>query len=82
VYRIIKIIGYQVEGVTNGFGCGRGKDGNDIDTKLYENVRKNISSLHFFQHGISLCIFGCPETHSVDQTGLKLRHLPPLLLEF
>jgi hypothetical protein len=25
---------------------------------------------------VSLCIPGCPGTHSVDQAGLKLRNLP------
>lgn len=25
---------------------------------------------------VSLCSLGCPETHSVDQAGLKLRDLP------
>jgi hypothetical protein len=28
-----------------------------------------------FQDRISLCSLGCPRTHSVDQTGLKLRDL-------
>jgi hypothetical protein len=27
----------------------------------------------FFQDRVSLCSPGCPETHSVDQVGLKLR---------
>jgi hypothetical protein len=29
-----------------------------------------------FQDRVSLCSPGCPETHSVDQAGLKLRNLP------
>jgi hypothetical protein len=29
----------------------------------------------FFQDRFSLCSPGCPETHSVDQTGLELRNL-------
>jgi hypothetical protein len=29
-----------------------------------------------FQDRVSLCSPGCPGTHSVDQTGLKLRNLP------
>jgi hypothetical protein len=30
----------------------------------------------FFQDRISLCSPGCPGTHSVDHTGLKLRNPP------
>ena len=30
----------------------------------------------FFQDRVSLCSPGCPETHSVDQVGLKLRNPP------
>jgi hypothetical protein len=30
----------------------------------------------FFQDRVSLCSPGSPRTHSVDQTGLKLRNLP------
>jgi hypothetical protein len=30
----------------------------------------------FFQDRVSLCIPGCPGTHSVDQAGLELRNLP------
>jgi hypothetical protein len=30
----------------------------------------------FFKDRISLCSFGCPGTHPVDQTGLKFRELP------
>jgi hypothetical protein len=29
-----------------------------------------------FQDRVSLCSSGCPETHSVDQSGLELRHPP------
>jgi hypothetical protein len=29
-----------------------------------------------FQDRVSLCIPGCPRTHSVDQAGLELRNLP------
>jgi hypothetical protein len=29
-----------------------------------------------FGDRVSLCILGCPVTHSVDQAGLKLRDLP------
>jgi hypothetical protein len=29
-----------------------------------------------FQDRVSLCSPGCPGTHSVDQTGLKLRNPP------
>jgi hypothetical protein len=29
-----------------------------------------------FRDRVSLCSPGCPGTHSVDQTGLKLRNLP------
>jgi hypothetical protein len=29
-----------------------------------------------FRDWISLCSFGCPGTHSVDQAGLELRNLP------
>jgi hypothetical protein len=29
-----------------------------------------------FQDRVSLCIPGCPGTHSVDQAGLELRNLP------
>jgi hypothetical protein len=29
-----------------------------------------------FRDKVSLCSPGCPETHSVDQAGLKLRNLP------
>jgi hypothetical protein len=32
--------------------------------------------LFFFQDRFSLCSPGCPETHSVDQAGLKLRNPP------
>jgi hypothetical protein len=32
--------------------------------------------LFFFRDRDSLYSFGCPETHSVDQTGLELRNLP------
>ena len=32
--------------------------------------------MNFFQDRVSLFSPGCPETHSVDQTGLKLRNLP------
>jgi hypothetical protein len=32
----------------------------------------------FFQDRVSLCIPGCPGTHSVDQAGLELRNLPAL----
>jgi hypothetical protein len=32
--------------------------------------------LLFFQDRVSLYSPGCPGTHSVDQAGLKLRHLP------
>jgi hypothetical protein len=30
----------------------------------------------FFQDRVSLCIPGCPGTHSVDQAGLELRNPP------
>jgi hypothetical protein len=30
----------------------------------------------FFQDRVSLCIPGCPGTHSVDQAGLQLRNSP------
>jgi hypothetical protein len=30
----------------------------------------------FFWDRVSLCSPGCPGTHSVDQAGLELRHLP------
>lgn len=29
----------------------------------------------FFRQGCSVCSLGCPKTHSVDQTGLKLKDL-------
>jgi hypothetical protein len=29
-----------------------------------------------FRYRVSLCIPGCPGTHSVDQAGLELRNLP------
>jgi hypothetical protein len=32
--------------------------------------------LKVFQDRVSLCIPGCPGTHSVDQAGLKLRNPP------
>jgi hypothetical protein len=30
----------------------------------------------FFLDRVSLCSFGCPGTHFVDQAGLELRNLP------
>jgi hypothetical protein len=30
----------------------------------------------FFWDRVFLCSSGCPETHSVDQAGLKLRNSP------
>ena len=35
----------------------------------------------FFRDRVSLYIPVCPETHLVDQTGLKLTDLPPLPLQ-
>jgi hypothetical protein len=35
-----------------------------------------LLSLSLFQDRVSLCSPGCPGTHSVDQTGLKLRNSP------
>jgi hypothetical protein len=34
------------------------------------------TSFFVFQDRVSLCIPGCPGTHSVDQAGLELRNLP------
>jgi hypothetical protein len=31
---------------------------------------------YFFSNRVSLCIPGCPGTHSVDQAGLELRNPP------
>ena len=31
----------------------------------------------FFRDRVSLCIPGCPGTHSIDQADLELRNLPP-----
>lgn len=33
-------------------------------------------TIFFFRDRVSLCSSGCPGTHFVDQTGLKLRNLP------
>ena len=30
----------------------------------------------FFRDRVSLCILGCPGTHSLDQAGLELKNLP------
>jgi hypothetical protein len=44
---------------------------------FWQDVSFSFLSFFFFWDRVSLCIPGCPGTHSVDQAGLKLRNPPP-----